>query len=674
MMKFNQCTRSFFHKTAVRTGGLLFSAICLSAFSQTVWAEPTKSSGETSLETVQVTTATKTPRRLDEVPVQTTVVTRDDIEKTHAQNLAEALKYVPGVQLKPIHGKTGEGVWIQGFDPDRVLILVDGNPVSPSTGSTVDVTQVAIGDVERIEIIKGATSALYGTSAMGGVVNVITREPTANFRVSADVSGGNWGEQSEKDNPLAKKHGNFEVSTKQDKWYGQVVADLTESDGFKAPDTPGKSTQGWHGHKNTVSGKFQYAFDNDLKVTLMPRYFDEDAATLENVVVPGFGNRTEEYRDKTQVTNIAAVVEQSLKNDWNWKVRAMWEGFDNDSNKASHRKTFTDHSEAAAQLDMPFGDSHLVTVGAEFQYDYMDVKNLSTGTQEVADETKESTSVFAQDSWFVTPNLEVLPGARFHNDSRDGSHLAPMLNAMYSRQDWLPGRVNIRAGVGNGYRTPNLKELYYLFDHSQLGYVVQGNKDLKPESSISYQLGLEWVFPDDGSLGVSLFHNDIDDLIAEALNPNKVGPNGAAVYEYQNIEKAMTEGVEVVFRKPLGSYFRLDASYNYLNARDVDTKKVLVERPEHEAKLGLDTYLWKVVTVTVKMNYESDQYLDEANNTVSPGFTTWDAIVNYDINQDWRLYGGIDNLTDVQRKFDGTDFRPEAGRYVYLGVRFQYED
>ncbi|QAB14392.1 TonB-dependent receptor [Hydrogenovibrio thermophilus] len=674
MMKFNQCTRSFFHKTAVRTGGLMFPVICLSAFSQAVWAEPTKSSDETSLETVQVTTATKTPRRLDEVPVQTTVVTRDDIEKTHAQNLAEALKYVPGVQLKPIHGKTGEGVWIQGFDPDRVLILVDGNPVSPSTGSTVDVTQVAIGDVERIEIIKGATSALYGTSAMGGVVNVITREPTANFRVSADVSGGNWGEQSEKDNPLAKKHGNFEVSTKQDKWYGQVIADLTESDGFKAPDTAGESTQGWNGHKNTVSGKFQYAFDNDLKVTLMPRYFDEDAATLEDVAVPGFGNRTEEYRDKTQVTNIATVVEQRLKNDWNWKIRAMWEGFDNDSNKASHRKTFTDHSEAAAQLDMPLGDSHLVTVGAEFQYDYMDVKNLSTGTQEVADETKESTSVFAQDSWFVTPNLEVLPGARFHNDSRDGSHLAPMLNAMYSRQDWLPGRVNIRAGVGNGYRTPNLKELYYLFDHSQLGYVVQGNKDLKPESSISYQLGLEWVFPDDGSLGVSLFHNDIDDLIAEALNPNKVGPNGAAVYEYQNIEKAMTEGVEVVFRKPLGSYFRLDASYNYLNARDVDTKKVLVERPEHEAKLGLDTYLWKVVTVTVKMNYESDQYLDEANDTVSPGYTTWDAIVNYDINQDWRLYGGVNNVTDVQRKFDGTDFRPEAGRYVYLGVRFQYED
>ncbi|MGC9385952.1 MAG: TonB-dependent receptor plug domain-containing protein [Hydrogenovibrio sp.] len=135
--------------------------LCLSLL---VWLMPTLTwgqapgkeahGGETQLEAVQITTATRTPRRLEEVPVQTTVVTREEVEKTHARNLAEALRYVPGIQLKPIRGKTGEGVWIQGFDPDRVLILVDGNPVSPSTGSTVDVTQVAIGDVERIEIMR----------------------------------------------------------------------------------------------------------------------------------------------------------------------------------------------------------------------------------------------------------------------------------------------------------------------------------------------------------------------------------------------------------------------------------------------------------------------------------------------------------------------------------------
>lgn len=622
-----------------------------------------------------VTTATKTPRPLDEVPVQTIVLTRAEITKTHAQNLAEALKYAPGVQLKPIHGKTGQGAWIQGFDADRVLILINGNPISPSTGSTVDVTQVALGDIQQIEIIKGATSALYGTSAMGGVINVITREPSSNFLISADLSGGNWGSQSDDDNPLAKRHGNFEIATKQENWHGQIVADLTESDGFKAPDTDGESTQGWSGYKHTFSSNFQYQFDNDLKVTVMPRYYDEDISVINNSFSPGIGSINEEYADQTLVKNISSIMEQSFNNNSYWKVRAMWEDYYNDANKASHRETTSNHSEFAGQLDFPIGISHTVTVGAEYQHDTMNVENISSNTTEVSDETKTSVQFFMQDSWFVSPNLELLPGARVHNDSRFGSHLAPMLNAMYNTEDFLSGRVNFRAGVGNGYRTPNLKELYYLFDHSEIGYVVQGNEDLDPESSISYQLGMEWIFPkENGSLAINVFHNDIDKLITEVLNPNAVGPNNATVYEYQNIEQAMTQGVELSFRKMLSKHFALDMSYNYLNAKNKKTNKVLVERPETNIKVGLDTYLTNSLSLTNKINYESDQYLDEENTIVSPGYTTWDSALNYEVNSQWKLYGGINNVTNVQRVFDGTDFRPEAGRYVYAGFSYQYEN
>ena len=639
------------------------------------WAKDNTTEVEEMALSPMVTTATKTPRRLDEVPIQTIVVTREEIEKVHAQNLAEALKYTPGVQLKPIHGKTGQGAWIQGFDADRVLVLIDGNPISASTGSTVDVTQVAVGNIEQIEVIKGATSALYGTSAMGGVINVITREPSSNFLISADLSGGNWGSQSEDSNPIAKQHKNFEIATKQENWHGQIVADLTDSDGFKAPDTEGDSTQGWNGHKNTYSGNWQYRFDNDLRITLKPRYFDEDISVFNTSFVPGIGNITQEYKDKTSITNLSTVIEQSLDNQWNWKIRGMWEDYFNDASKASHRETSSNHSELAGQLDFPIGNSHFVTIGAEYQYDEMNVENLTSVTQEVDNETTTSIQAFAQDSWFASPNLEILPGARIHNDSRFGTHLAPMLNAMYNLEDTLPGRVNIRAGVGNGYRTPNLKELYYLFDHSQIGYIVRGNEELEPESSTSYQLGLEWVFPsDDGSLGLSLFHNDIKDLITEVLNPTAVGPDNSVVYEYQNIEEAVTKGLEISFRKSLGRYFALDLSYNYLEAKNTKTNKILVERPQVNAKAGLDIFLGHSVSFTNKVNYESNQFLDEDNTVISPGYTTWDSVINYDINQDLRIYGGVNNVTNVQRVFDGTDFRPEAGRYVYVGVSFQYED
>ena len=170
-----------------------------------------------TLKKITVTTATKSPVLLEEVPIRTQVVTKEEIRRNHARNLAEALKYVPGLQLEKLHGKEGFGVWIQGMDSERVLILIDGNPLTPSSGNSVDVTQIAVSDVERIEIVKGAMSTLYGAAAMGGVVNVITQEPSDKFRFVADVSGGGWGDQNVKDGPVAKRTGNFELSTKQDK-------------------------------------------------------------------------------------------------------------------------------------------------------------------------------------------------------------------------------------------------------------------------------------------------------------------------------------------------------------------------------------------------------------------------------------------------------------------------
>ena len=115
-----------------------------------------------------VVTGTRTERLLRESPVYTEVITSEQIEKRHARDLKEALQYLPGIQLREIHGKSGYEVWIQGLNADRVLVLIDGLPVSPTTGSSVDVTQLSLLDVARVEVVKGATSAQYGSAAMGG--------------------------------------------------------------------------------------------------------------------------------------------------------------------------------------------------------------------------------------------------------------------------------------------------------------------------------------------------------------------------------------------------------------------------------------------------------------------------------------------------------------------------
>lgn len=125
--------------------------------------------------------------------MRTEVVSRKEIEKTHARDLKEALEDVPGLLLKPIHGKSGFEAWLQGFSADRVLVVLDGEPITPNTGSAVDLSQIGTAD---IEIVKGATSTLYGSNAMGGVINVITRKPVRPLAYSLTVDGGSYGDKN----------------------------------------------------------------------------------------------------------------------------------------------------------------------------------------------------------------------------------------------------------------------------------------------------------------------------------------------------------------------------------------------------------------------------------------------------------------------------------------------
>lgn len=127
-----------------------------------------------------VVTGTRTEKKLLDTPVRTQVVTKEEIRRTHARDLKEALEYVPGLLLKETE-KNGFSVWMQGLDSDRVLILLNGRRVTASTGSTVDLTQISAADIERIEIVKGPVSALYGSESMAGVINVITSKPPEDY-------------------------------------------------------------------------------------------------------------------------------------------------------------------------------------------------------------------------------------------------------------------------------------------------------------------------------------------------------------------------------------------------------------------------------------------------------------------------------------------------------------
>ncbi|KUJ71066.1 hypothetical protein AVO41_09350 [Thiomicrospira sp. WB1] len=638
--------------------------------------------GHAEADTTQIkpvtVTSTKTERQLKDVPVRTEVITQEDIEKMHANNLAEVLRYTPGIQLEP-NLKNGENVWMQGFDSDRVLILIDGNPVAPSLGASVDVTQIAVGDIERVEILKGSTSALYGTSAMGGVINVITSNPAPGNRASIEVSGGSWGEQNLDDGPLGKSYGKVLLSTQKKRWGAQVIAEITDSGGYTT-DKDSRQTEGWEGQKKNLSTKFNTTFDNGLTLTLMPRLYQEDVHNIIN----NYGNLAQK-RDQTDLKQVSMVLESPFFGDHGWKIRAMLDDYQNTSYSDTlnttvlerERQTNTQRKEIGLQYDWLAHADHLITVGLDLKQDWMNVENISdetTRTTEVDDETYTSKEVFIQDSWMINNHLELLPGVRVNHDSDFGSHVSPMINGIYQIKDKVPGQINIRAGFGKGYRAPTLKERFYVFD--QTFYKVLGNEDLDPETSTSYQLGAEWLLPENGRLGANLFYTRAQDFIQSEVDPSTVNmPFYMGDYVYKNVSEVSTKGLEFNFNRALTPSLKTNAAYTYMEAKDEDTDKYLTLRPKHQANLGVDWFMTADTSLALKMNFESKQYADAANEQESPSFFSWDLAFNQDLTDDWSWYAGIDNLSDEQRDFaDSTDQRPLEGRYVYAGIKWDWKE
>jgi outer membrane receptor for ferrienterochelin and colicins len=290
--------------------------------------------------------------------------------------------------------------------------------------------------------------------------------------------------------------------------------------------------------------------------------------------------------------------------------------------------------------------------------------------QEIEPNAKQDTyEWYVQDDATLTSWLEVLPGVRYQYDSDFGPFVAPKINFLIKASS----SVNVRFGYGKGYRAPNLKERFYFFDHSSLGYMVIGNPDLRPESSDSVQAGIELF--NGGSLrgNLNVFHNRIKNLIVTELNPVESAAAGLQIFDYQNVGHAVTRGAEASAIWRPWSVLGLKAGYTYLWAKDTDSNIWLTQRPKHQVKGGLDLRhpTWGT-SLSLRAIYQSEEFVDPDNTQTSPGWTTVDATVNQEIFSKTTVFAGVDNIGDVHRSPVGVangDNRPPVGRFVYAGVR-----
>ncbi|MCD2513895.1 TonB-dependent receptor plug domain-containing protein [Comamonas endophytica] len=627
----------------------------------------------TALNTV-VVTGTRSEKTLDETPVPTDVVDRREMQRTQARTLKDALENVPGLQLTEIHGKSGFQVSLQGMTSDQVLVLIDGLPISASTGSSVDVSQYLLTEVERIEVVKGASSAQYGSSAMGGVINVITRRIAPGLSAEATADVGTYGGQNV--GSPGNAHGNVRVGGGSQQWRASVAADVLDNKGF-AVDPDAWSRQGDAIRREQYSGRLEWLPTPAGQFWLdASRYRETDTQRYTYFAPPTYvpQRKTEDItRDR-----LAYGGQWRFGNGVKTRLAGVTEDYDSATREYSNavgtaRRNSSQRTEhVSLQVDLPAWQRQLWQFGADVHRERL--RQNANGISELA-RSAERTSheLFLQNDILFNDTWEMVLGLRAQDDSDFGTHYAPKIGLRANLPTGDAWKTVLRANFGQGYRVPNLKERHYLFDHSALGYVVLGNPNLKPESSNSFQFGGTATWNERLSLSANLFHNRVRDLIQTDTENFEV-VNGIAAYTYRNVSRARTQGLETGARWQASSVLALNAGYTFTDTEDLNTGQELTRRPRSIARVGFDWQLQPATELSVRARYQSSELAASTSPERSPGWATLDFVVNQKLGRDVTAFFGVKNLTNRQRDFsNASDFGPVAGRFLYLGARISLD-
>lgn len=618
-----------------------------------------------------VVTGTRTPESSQRATVRTDFVTRKEAERRGATSVAEALQGEPTLQVNPEnYGYLGRpsGAQMQGLDADRVLVLEDGERVVGDQDGVVDLSQLPLADVERIEYVTGPTSSLYGTNALGGVINVVsappqTLGPSARYR----------GEGRSNGEALASASGAYR---RDDDWL-VLDASLHHRPSIqRQPERPDLLAPTWR--SSLVGLRFGTRLTRRVELKLRARWVRDKSDGLESQEVPGLGlylldlpEVTDRFLLRAQETlelPSGARIDFSLARNW----------YFDDSRRDRRnspldelRKRKLSNQGLEAIVTVPEGKTRTWVFGVRSdseQFSQQLTRILPDLSEEHVTEIQplqlSTGALYGQLGWKVTPRWTLMPGGRGELHDRYGVVAAPRLATAYQFSE----AVSARIALGRGFRAPSAKEFGFQFDHSALGYRIQGNSALQPESSWGLTgdvtaRSANWRF----RLGA--FGNQIRDLISIDFAPIQ-RTAGVIDYVYRNVEHARTAGGDLSARyKPLPA-ISLDAAYAYLWTRDDTTNDPLPNRPAHTLTLAA---LWEhdALSATLRYRIVSSAFAGEIDEVTrnSPSFGLLDARVAYQLWPALSVFIGALNLTDSRRRpLEVTDTRPALGRQFYLGV------
>lgn len=612
-----------------------------------------------------VVTATATEKRLDDAPASMTVITREALQQRPVLDLSDALRGAPGITLSGV-GLTRRGIRIRGMDSEYTLTLVDGRRVNAASDAIAhadfDLGWIPAEAIERIEVVRGPMSSLYGSEALGGVVNIITRRATGEWKGSAVYNGG----------VVAGGLG------------GDTYQAAVYAGGALVRDTLGLSFYGETRRKDATADpaderlseqEGRDAHSGNLVLTWTP----SEAQRIDFSHLQGKEKR---WRDALQAGATSYVYETvdridrsqtslSHRGQWQWGeslLRAYRSTLDRTNRRsrgeATRPQDLTEDT-VDGHASIRLGERNRLTAGGEWRREQLDDRTVAASGHA---ETIQR-AVFVQDEIDLTPDWSLVIGNRSDHHPQYGWHQSPRAYTVYHLSD----RFTVKGGVGSGFKAPSLKQLSR--EYSAVGgggrFTIFGNPDLEPETVTSYEIGAGWR-GQGWSLEATAFQNDLEDLI-QTVCVASCGIRGREVRNYVNVAEARIRGAELVGKLELPAGFAVDANYTWLQARDLGTDLPLSERPRHSGAAAL-AWSHADFRAGLRGEYTGTQWQTSGAAQVKlPAYTLWSLDLGYRISERVSLRGGIENLADERLNESSALYAyPETGRYYHAGIQLSF--
>jgi vitamin B12 transporter len=587
-----------------------------------------ENSSDNSLELPNmVVTATRTDVAKNQLSAATTVYTRKDIEHLQVQTLPDLLKGTSGIDMTQQggYGKIAS-VFMRGTNPDQLLVLIDGIKVGSVTAGTTSFEFIPIDQIERVEIIKGPQSSLYGSEAMGGVIQIFTRKGNMLDKPSVvvDTGGGSYDTYRAAGTVSGKWKNN---------WY-TLGSSGFGSHGFNArqpiPGPYGFDQPDNDGYDNAaVNARLGHRFDNNAEV---------EAFFMRT---QGHTDYDGNYQDKTDFVNQVVGTSASMDIIENWRstLRLGQSRDDNDqfAPDGSFSSKFNSTRWNASWLNQfNLSDEHQLILGSDYRLDEVD------STEKYTENSRYDVGVFTELHSQLWDDHFMNASVRYDNNEAFGDAVTGNIGWRYN---WDYG-ISLLANFGNAFKAPSFNDLYF---------PNYGNPNLKPEESTSVEAGLagnhDWV-----QWEIRAYHTNIDNLITPTMNP--------LTFEFsaENIGKAQIDGIETeISMQWLGWNGKL--SMNLLSPKNRETNARLPRRAEQTLAFDLSRTFGSF-DVGANVLAQGDRF-DNTQNTIKvAGYVTVDLRAAYHLNKNWMLSAKLNNLLDKNYQTVDTYNMPDRNFFV----------